>query len=234
LQDQLLDKVAFLGGNHLRGPVRGIVLRFSGLGATALKGEADPMEMEWGDAGGLVVLPYYDPWAWMNPATRAFVDELVDGVRARYKLDPATPVIATGGSMGGHAALAYSMFTRHKVAGCMALCPVCDLAYHYTERPDLPRTLHQAFGSYGDIQAALEANSPCHQIERLPDIPYLIVHGAQDQSVAKARHSDKLVAALRARGLKVNYWEQPGMGHCQPLNWPLYRAMTDFVLGLMR
>lgn len=230
MNDALLNQVAWIGDRYLHGPVRGIVLRFSGLGATGLKDGADPMEMEWGQAGGLVVQPYHDPWAWMNPATRAFVDELVAGLFARYALAPNTPVIATGGSMGGHGALLYTLLSSRPVAACAANCPVCDLPFHYTERPDLPRTMHHAFGSYGDISDALVAHSPLHQAARMPDVPYLIIHGEDDRAVGKAQHSDKLVAALRARGLTVDYREQPGMGHCGPFDWTLHRRMTEFVL----
>lgn len=235
MHDNLLDQVAWIGHNFTRQPVRGLVLRFAGLGGFPnMIGGPDAMELEWGDAGGLVVTPYHTPWAWMNPPTRAFVDELVDGILARYKLSIETPIISTGGSMGGHGALSYTMFSRHRVAGCMANCPVCDLPFHYTERPDLPRTMHFAYGSYGDITAALTENSPLHQAAKLPDVPYLIVHGDADTAVAKAKHSDPLIAAMRARKLNVTYVEVPGMGHCWPLPWPVWRRMIDFVKGLLR
>lgn len=55
-----------------------------------------------GQAGGLVVTPYQDPWGWMNAATRAFTDELVSGIFARFGSAENISVIATGGSMGGH------------------------------------------------------------------------------------------------------------------------------------
>ena len=170
----------------------------------------------------------------MNPATQAFIDELIAGLFARYGLAPDVPVIATGGSMGGFSALLYSALGGHPIAACAANCPATDLVYHYGERPDLPRTLHCAFGSYGDIQEALIAHSPNHQVEKLPDIPYLIIQGDQDTAVSKAAHSDKLVPAMRARGLTVDYREQPDMGHCGPFNWTLQRRMTDFVLEQLR
>ena len=230
MNDALLSQVAWIGDKYVYGPVRGVILQFSGLGATGMKGGADPMELEWGQAGGLVVLPYHDPWAWMNPQTVAFYDEVVAGLFARYDMAPETPVIATGGSMGGHGALLYTLLADRPIAACAVNCPVCDLPFHYTERPDLPRTMHHAYGSYGDISEALTAHSPLHQAAHLPDIPYLIIHGDQDTAVGKAQHSDKLVHALKALGRRVDYWEQPGMGHCGPFDWPLYRHMTDFVL----
>ena len=168
----------------------------------------------------------------MDPATRAFTDELVSGLLERCALECSVPIIAIGGSMGGYSALVYTALSAHHVAACAANCPVCDLPFHYTERPDLPRTMHQAFGSYGDISVALLAHSPLHLAGtgKMPAIPYLIIHGDQDTAVNKAAHSDKLVLALRAQGLTVDYREQVGMGHCGPFDWALQRRMTEFVL----
>ena len=234
MNDALLSQVAGIGDKYVNGPIRAIILRFPGLGATGMAGGPDAMELEWGQAGGLVVTPYQDPWGWMNPATRAFTDELVDGLFARYALIADTPIIATGGSMGGYEALVYTLLAQRPVAACAANCPVCDLPFHYTERPDLPRTMHHAFGSYGDISPSLVAHSPLHQADRMPDVPYLIIHGDEDRAVGKAAHSNKLVAAMRARGLTVDYREQPGMGHCGPFDWTLQRRMTEFVLEHLR
>jgi len=234
MNDALLNQVAWIGDKYVHGPVRGIILRFSGLGSTGMKDGADPMELEWGQAGGLVVTPYHDPWGWMNPAMRAFTDELVSGLFARHSLAPGTPVIATGCSMGGYGALLYTCLSGRPVAACAAVSPACDLVFHYTERPDLPRTLHHAFGSYGDISEALIAHSPWHQADQMPDVPYLLIQGDKDGLVSKAQHADKMAAALRARGLTVDYREQPGMGHCGPFDWPLHRRMTDFVLDQLR
>jgi dipeptidyl aminopeptidase/acylaminoacyl peptidase len=229
MDQTLLDKVAWIGDASLRGPARGIVLRFAGLGWASLKDSADPMELEWGQAGALVVQPYHEPWAWMNDSTVALVDEVVAGLFERHALPADTPVIATGCSMGGHGALTYALLSRRPVAACAAVSPVCDLTFHYGERPDLPRTLHHAFGSYGDVTEALIAHSPLHQAARMPDVPYLIIHGDADRAVGKAQHSDRLVAALRAAGRTVDYREQPGMGHCGPFDWSLYRVLSAFV-----
>lgn len=166
----------------------------------------------------------------MNDETVEFVDELVEALREKYDLAATTPLIATGGSMGGYAVLAYAIAARHKLAACFANCPVCDLMFHYTERPDLPRTFHHAFHSYGDITAQLEAHSPLHQAARLPDTHYLIVHGEEDKSVGKAAHSDRLAAEMRKRDLDLEYATVPGMGHCGPLPDELVVRIDRFVI----
>lgn len=228
MKQELIKKVAWVGDEIVAPPIKGIVLKFSGLGSSDLKWQAEDDDLAWAAHGGLVVVPYHNPWAWMNQDTVDFVDELIDATRQAYHLDEQAPIIATGGSMGGHGALAYTLFSRHKIARCAANCPVADLAYHYGERVDLPRTMHSAFGSYGDITDTLNARSPVHQADKMPPIDYLIIHGVQDEAVAKAHHSDILVEKMRTAGKNVEYLEVE-MGHCGPMPADVYQRWLDFV-----
>ena len=232
MRDDQLDQLAWNGFRHLSGPVRGLVVRFHGLGGMGMKAAGDPTDLEWAGHGALVVEVFQDPWGWMNDATRDLSDAVVDALRARHHLDPALPLIAIGGSMGGHAALTWCFTSRQRVTACQANCPVADLPFHFSERPDLPRTLYHAYGVDGDVAARLAGNSPLHQVARLPDIPYQILHGGRDKSVGKERHSDLLVAAMRQRGLRVEYLEEPEMGHCGPLpSFAVHRRLLDFVIA---
>ena len=231
ISDALLDKLAWLSVEYVTPPISGIVLRFPGLGSTGMKADPDPYDLEWGQAGLLTVSAYQDPWGWMNSRVQRFVDDVVDAIRRRHQLGADVPLLSTGGSMGGHAALLYSLASRHRVAACLALWPVCDLPFHYTERVDLPRTMHHAFNSYENIDDALRAHSPLHRVSDLPDIPYLIVHGAKDQAVGKAAHSDPMVAAMRDRQLRVEYLEREKLGHGGPLDYPATRRIVEFVVA---
>ena len=74
--------------------------------------------------------------------------------------------------------------------------------------------------------------SPIAQVHRMPDTPYLIVHGDNDESVSKRHHSDRLVAAMRRRGLSVDYVEVPGMGHGGPLPAPVIERCIGFVTSV--
>jgi hypothetical protein len=120
---ELIDRVAWVGRRELRGPVRGIVLRFQGLGSSG-KGGEDRFDLECGDAGALIVSPHHDPWAWMNAATVDFVDELIAALTAQMGLSDDVAIISTGGSIGGHGALAFTLFTRRPVVACSALFPM--------------------------------------------------------------------------------------------------------------
>ena len=231
LTPSLLEKVAWFGFAFVKQPVTAIMLRFAGLGYTGQKTELDGFELELSHAGVLTVVVYHDPWGWMNQRTQNLVDDVIEALRHKYHFGPDIPLFATGGSMGGHAALLYSMKSRHRVAACMAVCPVCDLPFHYTERPDLPRTMHHAFDHYENIDTALCEHSPLHQVAAMPDIPYLILHSTKDPMVKKEAHSEPMVAAMRKRNLNVEYMECPLMVHCGPATYETHRRTVDFILA---
>jgi hypothetical protein len=234
MNKEWLNQVAWIGDQYVKGPIRGVVLSFHGLGSTGRKTEPTTAELGWAEAGGLVVFPYYGPWSWMNRQARAFVDELVDAVYAVYGLSDRTPLISTGGSMGGLSSLLYTRYARRPVAACLALYPACDLKFHFTERPDLPATIHHAFLGYTeDREAVLAEHSPLCQVARMPDIPYLIIQGDRDAAVSKARHSDPMVAAMRARKMNVEYVEVPGMGHVGPMPLAVLEQQIRFVSSFL-
>jgi len=142
-------------------------------------------------------------------------------------------LISTGGSMGGHSALLYTLYARHSVAACVASYPVCDFAYHFTERPDLPRTIYHAFRGYPQpLHQLFTEHSALIQVPNMPNIPYMIIHGDADKLVDKKQHSDRLVAAMRARGLNVTYLEVPGMGHEDPPA-DILQKKVEFVRSIM-
>jgi alpha-beta hydrolase superfamily lysophospholipase len=232
MEPSLLQDVAWIGDGYLEGRPRGVVLVFHGLGITALKSGPEADEYQWARDGGLVVYPYYGPWSWMNREARAFVDDLVDAVYTEFGLAADAPLICVGGSMGGLSALLYTRYARRPVDACLALYPVCDLAYHFRERRDLPRTILHAFRGYGEpLAELLTEHSPLALVGGMPDIPYLIVHGDKDYAVNKTHHSDRLVAALRAATRDVTYIEVPGMGHLGPLPPDVLQRTIAFVSG---
>lgn len=234
MDKKVITEVAWVGRELVKRRIRGVVLSFHGLGG-GLKTAATTEDRAWAACGGLVVHPYYGPWAWMNRGARAMVDELVDAVYAAHRLPERTPLICTGGSMGGQASLLYTRYAKRPVAACLANCPVCDLKYHFHERPDLPPTIrHALFGYPGKFEDLLAEHSPLAQVAAMPDIPYRIIHAGQDKAVAKRRHSDPMVAAMRRRGLKVDYVEIPDMGHCGPLPLDVIEGNIEFVAKAMQ
>lgn len=229
-----LHEVAWIGSDHVRGKIRGVILTFHGLGG-GLKAGIGGDEWEWAQAGGLVVYPYCGPWSWMNRPARRMVDDLVDGIYQKYRLSDRVPLISVGGSMGGQATLIYTRYARRPVRACFANFPVCDMTYHFHERKDLPPTIRQAlqWPPEAELDAQLKECSPLHQVAAMPDIPYRVVHGFLDSAVSKKHHSDKFVAAMRKLKRKVEYVEVPGMGHGGPVPLKVYAGNIAFVTNAL-
>lgn len=210
-----VDQFAYTNRTLFTGKPKAIVLSFHGLGGCALRSEPKELELFCAEHQLLCVYPYYGPWSWMNREAVRYVDDVVDACITREGLSSDVPVISTGGSMGGLSSLIYTRYSRRTPKACFANCPVCDLPYHATERPDLPRTVYLAFAHYEcGLAEALRQHSPLHQVENMPRIPYYIVHGTADASVNKGMHSDRLIAAMREQGHNLVYREIEGMTHC--------------------
>ncbi len=230
--DPWIKQVAWISDRFTKKPVTGVVLQFHGLGSTIMKESPEsPAEIECARAGGLLVYPYYGPWAWMNRQARAMVDDLVRAVYREYKLADSVPLLSTGASMGGCSALLYTRYARKPVSACMALFPVCDLPGHFNERPDLPRTFLHAFSGYKQpLAKVLREHSPLHQVRAMPRIPYLVIHGDKDDLVNKKMHSDRFVRAMRLGKHDIEYVEVPGMGHGSMMPLSVVQKQTQFLL----
>ena len=196
--------------------VKAIVVNFHGLGGGEHMENEMPGAMRYTERGYGFFFPYCGPWNWMNPNSVKLCDEIVDLFIKELDLPEDTPVIPTGGSMGGLSSLVYAMESRHMI-GCVAVsCPVCDLPFHYYERDDIPHTMRCAYGAYGDdLIATLTEHSPMQNIGKLPHVPYFFAHCTEDDDVHIVHHSDKLVPLMREAGHDVTYIRVPDRGHCQ-------------------
>lgn len=193
-------------------PIRGIVLNFLGLGSTAMYSEETAEGEFYGARGLLYIVPYLDPWAWMNRAAVRLTDEIVAAVTEEFG---ELSVLSSGGSMGGLSAIVYTAYARKTPVRCVANCPVCDAVYHYGERPDLPRTFYSALLGYEEpLGEALSSISPLHLTKKLPRIPYRIFHCDEDRAVNLERHSVPFVKAMRAEGHDIALELIHGRGHC--------------------
>ena len=196
-------------------PIRGIAISFFGLGGASMFAEDTDIGKLYAQHGVLFLIPYTTPWAGMNRQTVALTDELIDVLMDHYQLPDSTPIVSTGGSMGGLSALVYTRYAKRTPVACVANCPVCDLPYHFTERPDLPRTLYSAFGTYNcSLDEALRSASPLHLADQMPtETNYILFHCEQDQAVNKQQHSDRFVSAM-VPAHRVTYYAVPERGHC--------------------
>ena len=171
--------------------------------------------IQFAEEGILYVVPYQNPWAWQNKQNVSYTDEIIDVLFKEYDLPTDLPIVSAGGSMGGLSALVYMVYAKRTPVACVANCPVCDLPYHFTERPDLPKTLYSAFYNYEcSLQEALESASPLHLVEKMPmESNYYIFHCEEDKLVNKQKHSDRFVDLLKSHH-NVRYYVVPERGHC--------------------
>lgn len=210
-----LRNFAYSNDRICKQPIKGVVLSFFGLNSSAMFDE-DPSEgIFYAERGILYVVPYNNPWAWMNRQAVEYTDQVLDVLAEQYGLRDGIPIVSTGGSMGGLSALVYTRYAKRTPIACVANCPVCDLVFHYGERPDLPRTLYSAFYSYdGELEQALQTASPLHLVPAMPHVAYHIFHCDQDKAVNIHEHSERFVTAMKEQGHSIAFDVIQGRGHC--------------------
>ncbi|MBQ4054514.1 MAG: prolyl oligopeptidase family serine peptidase [Clostridia bacterium] len=210
-----LRSFAYSNDDKVVGKIKGIIVFFVGLGGCSMYNDGNPWADSFAEKGVVFVIPYHNPWAWMNRQTVDFTDEIIDVIFKKHDLDESTPVVSCGGSMGGLSSIVYTAYSKRTPASCVASCPVCDLPYHFTERVDLPRTLYTAFASYeGTLEDALRSASPLHLVDRLPTATdYTVFHCDKDTAVNIEKHSNRFVELMK-REHDITYYVIPDRGHC--------------------
>lgn len=210
-----LRNFAYCNNKICKKPIKGIVVSFFGLGETSMFAEETAEGVRFAENGILHVVPYQNPWAWQNKQNVSYTDEIIDVLFNEYDLSDDLPIVSVGGSMGGLSALVYMVYAKRTPVACVANCPVCDLPFHYTERPDLPRTLYSAFYNYDcSLQEALKSASPLDLVDKMPtNSRYYIFHCEEDTAVNKQKHSDRFVEAMKEKH-NILYHAVPERGHC--------------------
>ncbi len=167
----------------------------------------------------------------MHAAEREFAgkmhDDLIDGVDWAVAQGVADPdrVGIYGGSYGGYAALVGVTFTPDVFAAAVSYVGPSSLvtltrSFPAYWRPLLASTWFRYVGDpdHPDDLADMERRSPLGRVDRITT-PLLVIQGANDPRVTK-QESDQIVAALRARGVPVDYIckEDEGHGFIKPEN----------------
>ena len=152
---------------------------------------------------------------------RKMEDDLVDAVEwaKRERIAQPDRVAILGGSYGGYAALAGLTFTPDLFACGVDLYGPADALATFSD----PNTQHNP--AQRDYFIRIMGGDPDTEEgrERLKDIspvtyasrvikPLLIMQGGNDPAVSR-RHSDEMVAALKAAGRPVTYVLYPDEGH---------------------
>lgn len=167
---------------------------------------------------------------------RAIQDDISDGVAYLAEQGIADPgrVAIYGGSFGGYAALAGVAFTPELYACAVDYVGVSNLfTFLQTIPPYWKPLLEMMYAQVGhpeDDKEMLAACSPALHADRIR-VPVFVAQGANDPRVNKAE-SDTMVAALRERGVEVEYMikEDEGHGFAGEQNrFDFYRAMERFL-----
>jgi len=228
-----LRSFAYSNDKLIKGKIKGIAIDFFGLGCQAMYNEDTEVGKRLAEHNILFFVPYSNPWGWMNKQEIMLTDEIMDVLFEHYNLDKDTPIVSTGGSMGGLCSLVYAYYAKRTPIACVSNCPVCDLPYHFTERVDLPRTLYSAFGDCeGEISQVLKEYSPYHLAEKMPDIKYTIFHCSGDTAVNIEKHSNKLVDKMKEYGKSITYHIIKDREHCdlgKEATEKYYQAIIDAI-----
>lgn len=211
-----IRKFAWVNDRQLCGSIKGVVVDFFGMSVEDMYDTPPRHSAELAAKGYLHVIPYYNPWSWMNSVALAYTERILDVLYEHYSIADDIPLVSCGASMGGLAALVYCYRGKRRATACVTNCPVCDVLGYYNQHDDAPRTILNSFWTDGaDVEASVRESSPLQNAERFPHIPYTIFQCAEDADVYKSLHSDLLVDALQRAGHSVNYVVVPNSGHCQ-------------------
>ncbi|BAY00159.1 putative peptidase [Mycobacteroides stephanolepidis] len=166
-------------------------------------------------------------------------DDLIDAVDWAVKQGYADPsrVAIFGGSYGGYSALVGVTFTPDVFAAAIDYVGISNLANFMRTlpafvRPNLTNNWYRYVGdpAVPEQESDMLARSPISRVDQIRT-PLLVVQGANDVRVVQAE-SDNIVAALRARGVEVEYMvkEDEGHGFLNPENQiDLFRATQRFL-----
>ncbi|QNN57321.1 S9 family peptidase [Diaphorobacter ruginosibacter] len=163
-------------------------------------------------------------------------DDITDGVQWLIDQGIADParIAIYGASYGGYATLAGVTLTPDLYAAAVDYVGVSNLfTFLGTIPPYWKPMLDKMQAMVGDPvkdKARLEATSPALLADRI-QTPLFVAQGAQDPRVNKAE-SDQMVAALKARGVEVEYMVKDNEGHGfhnDENKFEFYEAMERFL-----
>lgn len=167
---------------------------------------------------------------------KAMQDDVTDGVQWLVKEGVADPrrVAIYGGSYGGYTTLAGITFTPDLYAAAVDYVGVSNLfTFMKTIPPYWKPYLDMLQEMVGDMEKdkeLLASASPVMHVDRIKT-PLFIAQGAKDPRVNKDE-SDQMVAALKKRGVEVEYMVKDNEGHGfrnEENRFEFYDAMEKFL-----
>jgi len=163
-------------------------------------------------------------------------NDITDGVQWLIKQGIADPkrVAIYGGSYGGYATLAGVTFTPDLYAAAVDYVGVANMFTFMKTIPPYWKPLldmfHEMVGDPEKDKAMMEAVSPVMHADKIKT-PLFVAQGAHDPRVNKDE-SDQMVAALKKRGVQVEYMVKDNEGHGfhnEENRFDFYGAMEKFL-----
>ena len=200
----------------IKGEIKGIALYFTGLGHTSQPANDMVAAPVCAENGILYILPFYNPWCWMNKKTVSYIDTIVDTAKELYNIKSDVLVGIYGGSMGGHNTFHYAVKSKHKIVAAAVLCPCCNMEYEmaYSTNTIFRSYFESATEDTDDFNAYIHDNSPINMVEKLPKIPYLFAVGLKDTVLVPSMHSDLMIEKMLEAGHEVDRIDYPEVAHC--------------------
>ena len=168
-------------------------------------------------------------------------NDITDSVQWLIKQGIADPkrIAIYGGSYGGYATLAGVTFTPNLYAAAVDYVGVANMFTFMKTIPPYWKPFldmfHEMVGDPEKDKAMMEAVSPVMHAEKIKT-PLFIVQGAHDPRVNKAE-SDQMVAALKKRGVDVEYMVKDNEGHGfhnEENRFDFYGAMEKFLAKYLK
>jgi len=172
---------------------------------------------------------------------QAMQDDITDGVQWLIKQGIADPkrVAIYGGSYGGYATLAGVAFTPDLYAAAVDYVGVANMFTFMKTIPPYWKPFldmfHEMVGDPEKDKAMMEAVSPVMHADKIKT-PLFVAQGAHDPRVNKDE-SDQMVAALKKRGVEVEYMVKDNEGHGfhnEENRFEFYGAMEKFLAKYLK
>jgi dipeptidyl aminopeptidase/acylaminoacyl peptidase len=172
---------------------------------------------------------------------QAMQDDITDGVQWLIKQGIADPkrIAIYGGSYGGYATLAGVAFTPDLYAAAVDYVGVANMFTFMKTIPPYWKPLldmfHEMVGDPEKDKAMMEAVSPVMHADKIKT-PLFVAQGAHDPRVNKDE-SDQMVAALKKRGVEVEYMVKDNEGHGfhnEENRFDFYGAMEKFLAKYLK
>jgi len=214
INEENIFDYAFVNIDTLKRPVKAVCVDFHGYTDATIYSESPAKAKVLGEKGIAWIFPYYSVWAWMSRSSQEFNEQVLDVVYRKLQISDNTPLIITGGSMGGLTALCYLVYGKRKAVACAVNCPVTDMTKFFDMVPDARRAILSAhILDERPLKTILDKYSPINIIDKLPAIPYLLIYGEKDNLITKHFMSNMLKKMSDADH-NVTHLLQQEMTHC--------------------